>query len=41
MVWNCQGAASMQFRQVTKSFIDVHKPQMLVLLEPHITSVGA
>ena len=41
MVWNCQGAASKRFKQVTKSFIDVHKPNMLVLLEPRISGVGA
>ena len=39
MVWNCQGAASKNFRNVIKSLIAIHKPDMLVLLEPRISGI--
>ena len=41
MVWNCQGAASKSFRSVIKSLIAIHKPCMLVLLEPRISKIKA
>ena len=39
MVWNCQGAAIKSFRSVVKSLIAIHKPCMLVLLEPQISGI--
>ena len=39
MIWNCQGAASNRFRSVLKMFLDVHKPCVLVLLEPRISGI--
>ena len=39
LVWNCQGAASKNFRSVVKSLIEIHKPEMLVLLEPCISGI--
>ena len=41
LIWNCQGAASRKFRNVVKSLIDIHKPDMLVLLEPRISGIKA
>ena len=41
LVWNCKGAASKKFRSVVKSLIEIHKPEMLVLFEPHISGIKA
>ena len=41
IVWNCQGAGSNQFRRMVKSLVDMHRPRMLVLLEPRISGIKA
>ena len=41
MIWNCQGAASSGFQRVFKSFIEINKPGMVVLLEPRISGLKA
>ena len=41
MAWNCQGVASSDFQSVLKSFIAIHRPDMVVLLEPRISGFKA
>lgn len=41
MIWNCQGAASANFMRSLKSFIDIHKPDVLGLLEPKVYGAHA
>lgn len=41
LVWNCQGAASLKFFGVLKSFLRNHRPQVLVLVEPRISGAQA
>ena len=41
LVWNCQGAASKKFCSVVNSLIEIHKPEMLMLLEPRISGIKA
>lgn len=40
-IWNTQGAAALKFMSILKSFIQEHKPQVLVLVEPKISGVQA
>lgn len=41
IVWNCQGVASKKFHRVVKSFVNIHKPNMFVLLEPRVSGIKA
>ena len=38
-IWNCQGASSNEFRRLLLFLLKIHKPSLLVLVEPHISGV--
>ncbi|XP_012083819.1 uncharacterized protein LOC105643331 [Jatropha curcas] len=39
--WNCQGAGSSSFLRTLKTFLQVHKPIIVILLEPRISGEKA
>lgn len=41
LTWNCRGAASPIFRSSCRSLVELYKPLILVILEPHISGEKA
>lgn len=35
-LWNCRGAASQAFFRNCKQFLDIHRPEVLVIMEPRV-----
>lgn len=41
LIWNCRGSSGSKFHVICKNLVAVHKPLILVLIEPWISGVKA
>ncbi|KAL7262295.1 hypothetical protein ACSBR1_000638 [Camellia fascicularis] len=42
LIWNCRGAGNQRFKRTMRELVQIHKPELLILMETKVefTSVG-